>query len=147
MLSIADMMLSVLWISGSVVWLKQEKHDENPHKYLVGCFSITLMTVVSNNVKPSFVLNTYVAKCTVTQRCFSCQVCITKQISTSVLKYSECFALTFNCIHIAIVFTWTHIQSITSQILQCVTMNLTLLYALLAYSSIKQRDFSGVYVS
>ena len=26
-------------------------------------------------------------------------------------------------------------------------MNLTLLYALLAYSSIKQRDFSGVYVS
>ena len=34
-----------------------------------------------------------------------------------------------------------------SQILQCVAMNLTLLYALLAYSSIKQKDFSGVYVS
>ena len=26
-------------------------------------------------------------------------------------------------------------------------MNVTLIYALLAYSSIKQRDFSGVYVS
>ena len=34
------------------------------------------------------------------------------------------------------------------QILQCVAMNLTLIYALLAYSSIKQRDFTrGVYVS
>ena len=32
------------------------------------------------------------------------------------------------------------------QILQCVAMNVTLIYALLAYSSIKQRDFSGVYV-
>ena len=38
-------------------------------------------------------------------------------------------------------------HTLTLQILQCVTMNLTLLYALLAYSSIKQRDFSGVYVS
>lgn len=34
-----------------------------------------------------------------------------------------------------------------SQILECVTVNLTLLYALLAYSSLKQRDFRGVYVS
>ena len=33
------------------------------------------------------------------------------------------------------------------QILQCVAMNVTLIYSLLAYSSIKQRDFSGVYVS
>ena len=46
-LSIADMMLSVLWISGSVVWLRQERNDEKPHKHLVGCFTITLMTVVS----------------------------------------------------------------------------------------------------
>ena len=33
------------------------------------------------------------------------------------------------------------------QILQCVAMNVTLIYSLLAYSSIKQRHFSGVYVS
>ncbi|CAI8022129.1 hypothetical protein GBAR_LOCUS13015 [Geodia barretti] len=31
-------------------------------------------------------------------------------------------------------------------IFQCVAMNVTLIYALLAYSSIKQRDFSGVYM-
>ena len=36
---------------------------------------------------------------------------------------------------------------LTSQILQCVAMNLTLIYSLLAYSSIRQRDFSGLYVS
>ena len=33
------------------------------------------------------------------------------------------------------------------QVLQCVAMNVTLIYSLLAYSSIRQRDFSGVYVS
>ena len=33
------------------------------------------------------------------------------------------------------------------QVFQCVAMNVTLIYSLLAYSSIKQRDFSGVYVS
>jgi hypothetical protein len=31
-------------------------------------------------------------------------------------------------------------------IFQCVAMNVTLIYALLAYSSIKQRDFTGVYM-
>ena len=40
--------------------------------------------------------------------------------------------------------TFTTCHSI--QTLQCVAMNVTLIYALLAYSSIKQRDFSGVYV-
>ena len=33
------------------------------------------------------------------------------------------------------------------QILECVAVNLTLIYALLAYSAIKQKDFSTVYVS
>ena len=32
------------------------------------------------------------------------------------------------------------------QILECVAVNLTLVYALLAYSEIKQKDFSSVYV-
>ena len=41
------------------------------------------------------------------------------------------------------VFTEIFFQT---QILQCVAMNVTLLYSLLAYSSIKQKDFSGVYV-
>ena len=33
------------------------------------------------------------------------------------------------------------------QILECVAVNLTLIYALLAHSAIKQKDFSTVYVS
>ncbi|CAI8021527.1 hypothetical protein GBAR_LOCUS12752, partial [Geodia barretti] len=36
--------------------------------------------------------------------------------------------------------------SLTTISLQCVAMNVTLIYALLAYFSIKQRDFSSVYV-
>ncbi len=32
------------------------------------------------------------------------------------------------------------------QILECVAVNLTILYALLAYSNIKQKDFNNVYV-
>ena len=35
----------------------------------------------------------------------------------------------------------------TLQILECVTINLALVYALLAYVAIKQKDFSTVYVS
>ena len=33
-----------------------------------------------------------------------------------------------------------------NQILECVAVNLTLVYALLAYSGIKKKDFSNVYV-
>ncbi|CAI8022378.1 hypothetical protein GBAR_LOCUS13152 [Geodia barretti] len=73
-LSIVDTLLSALWISGALVWLKGGV--EHHPRLRVGCFTITCMTVI----------------------------------------------------------------------LQCVAMNVTLIYALLAYSSIKQRDFSGVYM-
>ena len=33
------------------------------------------------------------------------------------------------------------------QIMECITVNMTCVYAMLAYSSIKQKDFSNVYVS
>ena len=33
------------------------------------------------------------------------------------------------------------------QIVECVTVNLTCVYALMAYSSVKQKDFSNIYVS
>jgi hypothetical protein len=37
------------------------------------------------------------------------------------------------------------IINLLTVILQCVSMNVTLIYALLAYSSIRQKDFSGAY--
>ena len=39
------------------------------------------------------------------------------------------------------------IFSLVFQIMECVVVNLTIVYALLAYSSIKQKDFNNVYVS
>ena len=44
-LAIVDAMLSLLWISGSVVWLRGG--DRGPNHPRVGCFTINLMTVVS----------------------------------------------------------------------------------------------------
>ena len=38
-------------------------------------------------------------------------------------------------------------MELNSQILQCVAMNVTLIYALLAYYSIKQKSVNGFYVS
>ena len=43
-LSVADALLSVLWISGSLVWLKGGLHRLDDLR--VSCFSITLLTVV-----------------------------------------------------------------------------------------------------
>ncbi|CAI8027918.1 hypothetical protein GBAR_LOCUS15900 [Geodia barretti] len=73
-LSVADTLLSVLWISGAVLWLTGGLSGYN--KPRVRCFSIYCMTVI----------------------------------------------------------------------LQCVSMNVTLIYALLAYFSIKQRALNGVYM-
>lgn len=42
MLSLADCMLSVLWIAGSVIWF----HPVDSHQQ-VWCYTITLMTAVS----------------------------------------------------------------------------------------------------
>ncbi|CAI8049987.1 hypothetical protein GBAR_LOCUS27504 [Geodia barretti] len=67
-LSIVDALLSVLWMSGSVVWLKRGANTQNGSS--LGCFAINLLTVI----------------------------------------------------------------------LQCTAMNMTLIYALLAYSSIKHRS-------
>ena len=44
MLSFVDTVLSLVWIGGSIVWLRGgAKH--HPH-FRVGCFSVTLLTVV-----------------------------------------------------------------------------------------------------
>ena len=51
------------------------------------------------------------------------------------------------CITHSDVVTCTIVMGCFLQILECVAINLTLIYAMLAYSSIKQRDFSTVYVS
>ncbi|CAI8027048.1 hypothetical protein GBAR_LOCUS15487 [Geodia barretti] len=74
-LSIVDTLLSILWITGALVWLKGDGLSAYQN-FRVGCFTINCMTVI----------------------------------------------------------------------LQCIAMNVTLIYALLAYSSIKQRDFSGFYM-
>jgi hypothetical protein len=74
-LSIVDTLLSILWITGALMWLKGDGLSAYQN-FRVGCFTINCMTVI----------------------------------------------------------------------LQCIAMNVTLIYALLAYSSIKQRDFSGVYM-
>jgi hypothetical protein len=65
-----------MWITGSVVWLAEERYRKSREHSQLGCFSINLVTVT----------------------------------------------------------------------LQCVAMNVTLIYALLAYFSIRQKDFSGVYM-
>ena len=45
MLSLVDTVLSLVWIGGSIVWLRGgAKHH---HHLRVGCFSVTLLTVVS----------------------------------------------------------------------------------------------------
>lgn len=43
MLALADCMLSLLWMSGSAVWLSH--HDSYKH---VWCYAVTLMTAVSD---------------------------------------------------------------------------------------------------
>ena len=48
-LSIVDTLLSILWMCGAVVWLKGGIRN---HSHLrVGCYFITLMTVVSQSHK------------------------------------------------------------------------------------------------
>ena len=89
-LSIVDALLSLLWISGAVVWLEGGTKQSDSR---VGCFTITLMTVVGQS------------------------------------------------------FSYKWMGHFLRQILQCVAMNVTLIYALLVYSSIKQKDNRGVYVS
>ena len=44
-LAIVDALLSLLWISGSVVWLRGGDRGLNHPR--VGCFTVNLMTVVS----------------------------------------------------------------------------------------------------
>ena len=44
-LAIVDALLSLLWISGSVVWLRGG--DRGPNHPRAGCFTVNLMTVVS----------------------------------------------------------------------------------------------------
>ena len=44
-LSIVDTLLSLLWISGSIVWLEGGAGGQSHSR--VGCFTITLMTVVA----------------------------------------------------------------------------------------------------
>jgi hypothetical protein len=51
-LSVADALLSVLWISGSLVWLRGGLHHLDDLR--ASCFSITLLTVVSIRKKDSF---------------------------------------------------------------------------------------------
>ena len=46
-LSIVDTLLSVLWISGALVWLTGDGLRHHGH-LRVGCFSINLLTVVAN---------------------------------------------------------------------------------------------------
>ena len=54
-LSIVDTLLSILWMCGAVVWLKGGVR--NPHNLRVGCYTITLMTVVSQSPKPAVDVN------------------------------------------------------------------------------------------
>ena len=49
-LSIVDTLLSLLWISGSIVWLEGGAGDQSHSR--VGCFTITLMTVVAKVLCP-----------------------------------------------------------------------------------------------
>jgi len=41
---------------------------------------------------------------------------------------------------------WCFAVSLPTVILECVTVNLTLVYALLAHSSLKQKNFGGILV-
>jgi len=45
MLSIADLLLSVMWIVGGAIWMTGGLHG--PHHNRVSCFIILLITVVS----------------------------------------------------------------------------------------------------
>ena len=49
-LSIVDTLLSLLWISGSIVWLEGGAREQSHSR--VGCFTITLMTVVAKVLCP-----------------------------------------------------------------------------------------------
>ena len=54
-LSIVDTLLSILWMCGAVVWLKGGIRN---HGHLrVGCYVITLMTVVSQSPEPAVDVN------------------------------------------------------------------------------------------
>ena len=120
-LSVVDTLLSVLWISGAVVWLTGGLSGYNEPR--VRCFSINCMTVVRSHFPQRhhrflYLFPMYSVGCVVNNYCYI------------VLNFSQSF-----------------VSSKMQQILQCVSMNVTLIYALLAYFSSKQRALNGVYVS
>ena len=60
----------------------------------------------------------------------------------------NCLTVVSSAALVTVILCWKNsLNIVIFKILQCVAMNVTLIYAFLAYSSIKQRDFSGVYVS
>lgn len=49
MLSIADFFLAVMWVVGSILWMSGGIYGNDRNR--VGCFTVNLITVVSNLVR------------------------------------------------------------------------------------------------
>ena len=96
MLSVADCILSLLWIFGSALWLADVSDEDYERSF---CYIVTVLTGVS--------------------------VCV-------------CSAVLYVCIHFILIIY---------QIAECVTINLSLVYGIFAYTRMKKTKVHTILVS
>ncbi len=114
----------VLWLLGGV------RYSER-----VAYFTVTLCTVVR-----------FIGYCTVSTIVNNCLSLAIVNLYLYTIEFGLSFIFRLICIlAISTSFSFVLIPY-HMQILECVAVNLTILYALLAYSNIKQKDFNNVYV-